>query len=194
MTPGLDSIQVRFQLAWFCFVFASALVRPALECMSGALRWSSRCLPLAPLASRMVTWTASKTPHVMNIFELVPVSVYVAAARRTAAWHTPTVPKFLRHLPLTVRVRVNVSATGCRIDTTTFNPVQVHFTQICFINTRHGAAACCVCAHAAFACDNRAGLGTGPMLGVCVDGSGSSGHQSFCASCRPTTLGIYYCS
>ena len=108
MTPGSDSIQVRLQLVWFCFVFASALVRPALECTSGALRWSSRCLPLAPLASRMVTCTASKTPHVMNIFELVPVSVYVAAARRIAAWHTPTVPKFLRHLPLTSSPRERV--------------------------------------------------------------------------------------
>ena len=86
-------------LLWFALPWSVRL---------GALRWSSRCLPLAPLASRMVTYTASKTPHVMNIFERVPVSVYVAAARRTAAWHTPTVPKFLRHLPLTSSPRERV--------------------------------------------------------------------------------------
>jgi len=94
------SIHVRFQLVWFCFGFASALVRPTLVCTSGALRWSSRCLQLAPLSSRKVTCTSSKTPHVMLSFEYVPDSVYVAAARRTAAWRTPTVAKFLRHLPL----------------------------------------------------------------------------------------------
>ena len=108
MTPGSDSIQVRLQLVWFCFVFASALVRPALVCTSGALRWPSRCLQLAPLSSRMVTWTASKTPYAMHINERVPDNVYVYAARRTAAWRTPTVAKFLRYLPLRLSPRERV--------------------------------------------------------------------------------------
>ena len=108
MTPGSDSIQVRLQLVWFCLVFASALVRPALVCTSGALRWPSRCLQLAPLSSRMVTCTASKTPNVMHIFERVPDNVYVYAARRTTAWRTPTVAKFLRYLPRRLSPRERV--------------------------------------------------------------------------------------
>src|SRR6056300_1115513 len=56
----------------------------------------------------MVTWTASKTPHVMNIFERVPDNVYVYAARRTAAWRTPTVAKFLRYLSLRLSPRERV--------------------------------------------------------------------------------------
>ena len=38
--------------------------QPTYVCTSGALRWPSRCLLLAPLSSsRMVTCTASRTPH-----------------------------------------------------------------------------------------------------------------------------------
>ena len=77
-------------------------------CTYGALRWPSRCLQLAPLSSRMVTCTASKTPHALHIFERVPDNVYVYAARRTAAWRTPTVAKFLRYLPLRLSPRERV--------------------------------------------------------------------------------------
>jgi len=74
-----------------------------------------------------------------------------------------------------VLVRVNVSATGCTVDNTTYNRVHVHFTQKFFIRTRHGDVGCCVCPLAAFACDNRVGLGTGHKgcVQVCVDGSRS---------------------
>ena len=77
-------------------------------CTCGALRWPSRCLQVAPLSSRMVTCTASKTPNVMHIFERVPDNVYVYAARRTAAWRTPTVAKFLRYLSLRLSPRERV--------------------------------------------------------------------------------------
>ena len=44
----------------------------------------------------------------MHIFERVPDNVYVYAARRTAAWRTPTVAKFLRYLPLRLSPRERV--------------------------------------------------------------------------------------
>jgi hypothetical protein len=103
---GSRSVSIGLVLLCLCFCFGSPC--PALVCTCGALRWPSRCLQVAPLSSRMVTCTASKTPNVMHIFERVPDNVYVYAARRTAAWRTPTVAKFLRYLPLRLSPRERV--------------------------------------------------------------------------------------
>ena len=128
--------------------------------------------PCAPFVAHGHVHRVENTSY-HSLFEHVPDSVYVAATCRTAAWRSPTVAKFLCHLPLRFSPRERVGYRLHNLDTTTHNRGHVHFTQICFIRTRHGVAGCCACPHAAFACDNRVGLGTGHKLGVCVDCSRS---------------------
>ena len=128
------------------FCFGSPCACPGV-CTSVALRWPSRCLQLAPLSSRMVTCTASKTPNVMHIFERVPDNVYVYAARRTAAWRTPTVAKFLRYLPLRLspRERVgyrlhsrqhDVQPRPCPLHTHLFHPHTARSCRVLRVSTR----------------------------------------------------------
>ena len=71
-----------------------------------------------------------------------------------------------------------VSAPGCTVNIKPYNHDQARFTRMVSITDCQGAAGCCVCPHAVFACEDRVDLGYGRILGAC--GEGSRSWKAYC--------------
>ena len=102
---------------------------------------------LRPFRRRAWSRAPRRNHLIMHSFEPVPDSVYVAAARLTAAWRTPTVAKCLRHLPLrfSPRERVgyrlhsrqhDVQPRPCPLHTHLFHPHTARSCRVLRVSTR----------------------------------------------------------